>query len=206
MRAFQWLSDSFRRLSRRERVVVPAGLAVSLAVIGVTQVVLPFADHWAARERSYAASRDQWARLQALVLSEGRLRQALELERNAQRNMGDVLAMGTSPALAASGLQALLRRYAEESMLQLDRVDVAGRPKADRRGLVEIPVTLQGQGDIYGLVDFIFRVQHGERLLVIDELLVNAGATQPGTQDSAARPMAWSLRAHGLYPGQLEAP
>jgi hypothetical protein len=66
---------------------------------------------------------------------------------------------------------------------------------------------LQGQGDVYGLVDFLFRVQHGERLLVIDELLVNAGSVRPGPQDSVSvRPMAWSLRAHGLYPGPLEGP
>jgi hypothetical protein len=206
MKVFQSLSDSFQRLSRRERLVVAAGLGVTLAVLGVTQVVLPFADRWAARERAYAASREQWVRLQGLVASEARLRQALDRERNVQRSSGNLLAPGTTPALAASGLQALLRRYAEESMLQLDRVDVAGQPKADRPGLLEIPVALQGQGDIYGLVDFLFRVQHGERLLVIDELLVNAGYARPLAQDGGVRALVWSLRAHGLYPGPLERP
>jgi hypothetical protein len=206
MKVFQSLSDSFQRLSRRERLVVAAGLGVTLAVLGVTQVVLPFADRWAARERAYAASREQWVRLQGLVASEARLRQALDRERNVQRSSGNLLAPGTTPALAASGLQALLRRYAEESMLQLDRVDVAGQPKANRPGLLEIPVALQGQGDIYGLVDFLFRVQHGERLLVIDEFLVNAGYAPWAAQDSAVRPMVWSVRAHGLYPGPLEGP
>jgi hypothetical protein len=206
MKVFQSLSDSFQRLSRRERLVVPAGLAVSLAALCVTQVVLPFADRWATRERAYAASREQWMRLDGLVVSEGRLRQALNREHSVQRSSGDLLVPGTTPALAASGLQDLLRRYAEESMLQLDRVDVAGQPKADRPGLLEIPVALQGEGDIYGLVDFLFRVQHGERLLVIDELLVNAGFARPGLPDDGARTLTWSLRAHGLYPGPLEGP
>jgi hypothetical protein len=205
MKAFQSLSDSFQRLSRRERLIVPAGLAVSLAALCLTQVVLPFADRWTARERAYAENGEQWARLQGLVVSENRLRQALNKERGARRASGDLLVPGTTPALAGSGLQALLRRYAEESMLQLDRVDVAGEAKADRSGLVEIPVALQGQGDIYGLVDFLFRVQHGERLLVIDEVLVNAGYIRPGPQDSGGvRPLVWTLRAHGLYPGPLE--
>jgi hypothetical protein len=206
MKAFQSLSDSFQRLSRRERRVVLAGLAVSLAAVCLTQVVLPFADRWVARERAYAASREQWVRLQGLVVSEDRLQEALNRERNVRRASGDLLAPGTTPALAASGLQALLRGYAEESMLQLDRVDVAGQPKADRPGLLEIPVALQGQGDIYGLVDFLFRVQHGERLLVIDELLVNAGFARPLPLDGGVRTLAWSLRAHGLYPGPLEGP
>jgi hypothetical protein len=207
MKAFQSLSDSFQRLSRRERLIVPAGLAVSFAALCLTQVVLPFADRWTARERAYAEHGEQWARLQGLVVSEDRLRQALNKERGARRASGDLLVPGTTPALAGSGLQALLRRYAEESMLQLDRVDVAGEAKADRSGLVEIPVALQGQGDIYGLVDFLFRVQHGERLLVVDELLVNAGYVRPGPQDSGVvRPLVWTLRAHGLYPGPLEGP
>jgi hypothetical protein len=206
MKAFQSLSDSFQRLSRRERVMVGAGLAVSLAALCLTQVILPFADRWVARERAYAESREQWTRLQELVVSEDRLRQGLSRERSVRRASGDLLVPGTTPALAASGLQALLRRYAEESMLQLDRVDVAGQPKADRPGLLEIPVALQGQGDIYGLVDFLFRVQHGERLLVIDELLVNAGFARPLAHDGGVRTLAWSLRAHGLYPGPLEGP
>jgi hypothetical protein len=207
MKAFQSLSDSFQRLSRRERLIVPAGLAVSFVALCTTQVVLPFADRWTARERAYAENGEQWARLQSLVVSEGRLRQALNKERDARRASGDLLVPGTTPALAGSGLQALLRRYAEESMLQLDRVDVAGQAKADRSGLLEIPVSLQGQGDIYGLVDFLFRVQHGERLLVVDELVVNAGYVRPGPQDSGGvRPLVWTLRAHGLYPGPLESP
>jgi hypothetical protein len=206
MKAFQSLFDSFQRLSRRERVMVRAGLAVSLAALCLTQVVLPFAERWAARERAYAESREQWTRLKELVVSEARLRQGLSRERSVRRASGDLLVPGTTPALAASGLQALLRRYAEESMLQLDRVDVAGQPKADRPGLLEIPVALQGQGDIYGLVDFLFRVQHGERLLVIDEVLVNAGYARPLAQDGGVRALVWSLRAHGLYPGPLEGP
>jgi hypothetical protein len=207
MKVSQSLSDSFQRLSRRERLVVSAGIGVSLAALCITQVILPFADRWVARERAYAESREQWVRLEGLVVSEGRLRKTLRQERTLRRSSGDLLATGTTPALAASGLQALLRRYAEESMLQLDRVDVAGQPKADRPGLLEIPVALQGQGDIYGLVDFLFRVQHGERLLVIDELLVNAGFARPWAQDGGGeRTLAWSVRAHGLYPGPLEAP
>jgi hypothetical protein len=186
--------------------MVSAGLAVSLAALCTMEVVLPFAERWAARERAYAASRDRWVRLEALVASEGRLRQALNRERSARHASGDLLAVGATPALAGSGLQTLLRRYAEESMLQLDRVDVAGQPKADRRGLLEIPVALQGHGDIYGLVDFLFRVQHGERLLVIDELLVSTGFVRPLARESEARPLAWSLRVHGLYPAPLEGP
>lgn len=196
MRASQWLSDSYRRLSRRERILVSAGAAVSVAALCVTQVILPWGDRWSAREDAYAARRERWSRLEALVASESTLRRIVADERRADRVSGALLSTGATPALAASSLQVLLRAYAEQSSVQLDRIDVAGQPTPDRPGLLAIPITLQGQGDIYGLVAFLFRIQHGERLLVIDEIAVSAGLVQR----AGGRPLVWSLRAHGLYP------
>ncbi len=195
MRPLRSLSDSFRRLSRRERTVVSAGAAVSAAALAVSFLVLPLADRWETREAVHRASRAQWIRLQALVASEDRLRRALDQQRRAQRTSAEVLLTGATPTLAASNLQVLLQQYAEESMVELSRVDVAGEPKAARPGLLAIPVVLQGKGDVYGLVDFLDRVQHGERLLVVEELTVNARAAWMGD----AGVLTWSLRAHGLY-------
>ena len=87
--------------------------------------------------------------------------------------------------------------------MQLDRVDVAGQPRPDRPGLVAIPVQLQGQGDIYGLVDFLYRVERGEKLLVVDDLTLNAGvAWMPSAGfagDNRSQRLTWSVRLHGLY-------
>src|SRR5438034_1176747 len=88
----------------------------------------------------------------------------------------------------------------------LDRVDAAGEPRPDKPGLLAIPVQLQGRGDVYGLVDFLYRLQHGEKLLVTDELSLNAGFEPVLTAElegggGGARPqnLSWSLRLHGLY-------
>lgn len=196
MKASQWLSDSFRRLSRRERLAVSLGAAVSVAALGITQVILPWAHGWSVREAAYAARREQWSRMRALVASEGGLRRALAEEQRADRVSGALLSTGATPALAASSLQVLLRAYAEQSSIQLDRVDVAGQPTPETPGLLAIPIALQGQGDIYGLIAFLFRIQHGERLLIIDEMAVSSGLVQHG----GGRLLVWSIRAHGLYP------
>jgi Type II secretion system (T2SS), protein M subtype b len=195
MRAFRSLSDWFHALSRRERLFVWVGVVVSTAALVVTLVALPLVDRWTAREAAYAANREQWTRLQALVSSEENLRRALDEQRRARRGTMELLLTGATPALAASNLQVLLQQYAEESLVQLNRVDVAGQPKPAGPGLVAVPVVLQGQGDIYGLVDFLSRVQHGDRLLVIDEISVS-------TRSFWRRGdlLVWSLRAHGLYP------
>ena len=72
---------------------------------------------------------------------------------------------------------------------------------------------LQGQGDIYGLVDFLFRLERGDKLLALDELSLNAGfgpGFLPGFVQSfgqrirlrlvqAPQSLTWSLGLHGLY-------
>jgi hypothetical protein len=192
--------------------VVAAGAAIGLAALLGTQIVLPLLDRWSAREQTLGARLDEQARLRAVVASAPGVRAAVAAERAAGRETGSLLLAGATPALAASSLQVLLRRYAEESQIQLDRVDVAGQPKADQPGLLAIPVVLQGQGDIYGLVDLLFRLQHGERLLVTDELTVNAAYDRAGfdagESDAPSRNklLTWTVRAHALYPAPRPAP
>ncbi len=206
MRAFPSLSDSFRRLSPRERRVVLAGAIVSATALVVVLLVLPLAHRWAAREAAYAVSREQWVRLATLAASTDRLQRALNEQTLAFAADEARLVTGTTPALAASTLQGLLQRYADESAVQLDRVDVAGRPRPDKPGLLAIPVQLQAQGDIYGLVDFLYRLQRGEKLLVIDDLTLNAGygmvlgaTLWSGGGAGRSQSLTWSLRLHGLY-------
>jgi hypothetical protein len=164
---------------------------VSATALVLVLLVLPLARRWAAREAAYAASRDQFVRLETLVASTDRLRRALDEQKVAHGADEARLVTGATPALAASVLQGLLQRYADESSVQLDRVDVAGQPRPDERGLLAIPVQLQGQADIYGLVDFLYRLQYGDKLLALDELNVSAGFTGGS--------LSWSLRLHGLY-------
>lgn len=201
MTALHWLSESLRRLSARERRVVVGGALASAALLTTALVVLPLARRWAAREASYAASRAQWARLAGLADSTDRLRGARDTQGLAQRSDQARLVTGATPALAASSLQGLLQRYAEDAAVQLDRVDVAAQPRADRAGLLAIPVHLQGQTDVFGLVAFLYRLQASETLLVIDDLTVNAAVEgRDGRQT-----LMWAVRLHGLYrPAETE--
>ncbi len=206
MRALPWLSDTFRHLKPRERRVVLGGAVVSATALVVVLLVLPFGQRWTEREAAYAARREQWVRLATLAASTDRLQRALDEQQGAFAADRDRLVSGATPALSASTLQGLLQRYADESAVQLDRVDAAGEPRPDKPGLLAIPVQLQGRGDVYGLVDFLYRLQHGEKLLVTDELSLNAGFEPVLTAElegggGGARPqnLSWSLRLHGLY-------
>ena len=197
MRASRSLSGWLAGRSRRERIVLLAGGVISALALATTLVVLPAAERWTAREAELTAQRERYTRLRALVAGEAELRRTLDGRRRAQAGSMRLLLAGATPALAASQLQAQLQQYAEESFVQLNRVDVAGQPRRDDSGLLAVPVVLQGQGDIHGLVDYLYRVQHGQRLLVLDELTVNTRSSYLEEEDQS---LTWSLRAHGLYP------
>src|SRR5438309_2116498 len=205
MKALPWLSDTLRRLNPRERRVVLGGALVSATALVLVLLGLPLAHHWAVREAAYTVNREQWLRLAALAASTDRLRRAVDERKLAHATDEARLVTGATPALAASALQGLLQRYADESSVQLNRVDVASQPRPDQPGLLAIPVQLQCQGDIYGLVDFLSRLERGEKLLAVDELSLNAGYSMGYRSSSGPRlgqapqPFSWSLRLHGLY-------
>jgi Type II secretion system (T2SS), protein M len=194
MKPSHWLSDSLRRISARERRFILAGALAATTLVVLAVVVVPFVRRWTGRETTYAANREQWARLSGVAGGVELLRRARD-ERLSRSSDVARLVTGATPALAASGLQSLLQRYADETAVQLDRVDVAAQPRTDRGGLLAIPAQLQGQSDIWGLAGFLYSAHAGTVLLVIDELSVNAGTD--GHQ--AGETLIWTLRLHGLY-------
>ncbi len=121
----------------------------------------------------------------------------------AKRNQrGRRLLTGSTPVLAASVLQTLLRSYAEQSMVTIQRIDIARDFEPGEDGLTPIGLQLSARGDIYGLVDLLYLVQHGEKLLVVDDLRVNATAAR---RRSAPALIGWTIYLHGFYVPEEEA-
>jgi type II secretion system (T2SS) protein M len=196
MSRFQSLSAWFRRLSARERRVVAAGALVSSLALLAVWAVLPFAHRWQQREAAIAAQETRLMQLRMRVEGESAARRSLTSRQNARASVRRQLLTGSTPALAASNLQALLQAYADSSRINLDRVDPVADPgAATDQGLPAIPVRLSGQGDIYGLTGLLNRLQYGEKLLVIDELSVNAGGIAGYKPDL----LVFSVRLHGTY-------
>jgi hypothetical protein len=196
MSRFQSLSAWFRRLSRRERLFIVVGASVAALALLSVWVLLPFARRWQDREATIAAKETQLLQLRSLVDNQTRTKATLASRQRARGKLRSRLLTGSTPALAASSLQALLQRYADESRVSLERVDVAAEPgAADDHGLPVIPVRLSAQGDIYGLAGLLGRLQYGEKLLVTDELIVNASGGAGYRPDL----LVFSVRLHGAY-------
>jgi hypothetical protein len=176
--------------------VIATGALVSLLALSVVYGVLPFSRRWSARESAITAKAEQLARLEALVDNEVVLRETTERLENDRERRAQRLLAGSTEALAASSLQTLVRGYAEQSRITLDRVDVAREFQADSAGLIPVPADLVVHGDVYGLVDFLFYLQNGEKLLVIDGLSVSA--TQRRRQ-TGPEMLSWTVSLHGFY-------
>jgi len=195
MRIFHWLSEWFARLELRERRVVAGGAIACAVLLLAVYVIVPFAKRWSDREAAITAKAEQLARLQSLVDSEAALQQVVdELEQSRSRR-GRRLLVGTTPALAASTLQTLVRSYADQSRVTLQRVNLSGQDEPEESGLTPVGLQVTVLGDLYGLVDFLYFLQNGEKLLVIDELQVTANPRRGVAQQL----MSWTLRLHGYY-------
>lgn len=191
-----WLSATLSRLSKRERLTVAGGGTVSIVAVLAVFVVLPGARQWLDREAEIELRAEQVARLQALIDREEAIRRRVGSLEEARATAGRRLLEGETAAVAASNLQVLLNRYASESRLVLDRVDAVTRRQGGD-GIVEIPARIAVRGDVFGLVDLLFYLQHGEKLLVIDDLRVdNARGAVTGDQL-----LSMSVSLHGYHRG-----
>jgi type II secretory pathway component PulM len=192
----QSLSAWYRRLSARERRSVAAGALVSVVALLAAWVILPFTRRWHDREATIAAEQTRLGQLRDLVSSETTLKQRVDSLQHARQRLRGRFLTGSTPALAASNLQALLQSYADSSRVSLERVDPVADPgTATANGLPSIPVRLSGQGDIYGVTALLGRLQGGEKLLAVDELsfnVVNGGTVK-------ADLVVFSVRLHGVY-------
>jgi hypothetical protein len=197
MSRFPLLSAWYRRLSARERRVVALGAVLSGIALLAVWGVLPFVRRWQDREAAIHAEQTRVLQLRTLVEGESSLRQMLVSRQQARGALRRRLFTGSTPALGASSLQALLQAYADTSRVSLDRVDPVADPgTTGDHGLPAIPVRLSGQADLYGLTGLLNRIQRGEKLLVVDELSVNVVSA-----DAFNRPdlLVFSVRLHGAY-------
>lgn len=194
MKISHWLSGFYRRLSRRERTVVAGGAVISAAALLWTYVAAPAAVRWRAREDAITARSERVVRLRGLIALDSVVDTRLVALRVAAERARSQLLEGETPTLAASNLQLLLGRYAEQSRVTLERVDVASA-LGPGDTLTAVPASITARGELQALVDLLFYVQHGQRLLVIDDLRVSGNAAGGALHAD----VTWSVALHGFY-------
>jgi type II secretory pathway component PulM len=161
-----------RSLEPRERRTIAAG-AILVAIVAVVVLgVLPFVRAWSEREALITATRERLARIESIAGREAQLiaqSQAMDQRLDAG---GMRLVRARTVPLAASALQSMVREYARSSMVTVTRLDAAGAPLAVGGGALALPATISAQGDIYGIADFLRRLQYGQWLVELTDLAI----------------------------------
>lgn len=164
----------------RERRTIAIGGAVLVIAVLLSSVVLPTVTRWRDREALIGALRHQRAQLVTLGAQRASLEAAAAARAASAERLPVRLVRGRTSALAASALQSLLQDYATASRVSVTRLDVASVDDSAGATTVAIPATVTAVSDVYGLAEFLARVEHGNRLLEVTELSVSPNSALRG--------------------------
>ncbi len=159
-------------LEPRERRTIAIGATVVVLAAVVVLAVLPLARRWSERESLIAATRQRLARIESIAGREAELAdrtRAMEARLDAT---GMRLVRARTVALAAATLQSMVREYARSSVVSVTRLDAAGAPLTVGGTTLALPATISAQGDIYGIADFLRRLQYGPWLVELTDLTI----------------------------------
>lgn len=160
-----------RRLEPREQRTIAIGTTVVAMAALVMLVLVPFGRRWTEREALIAVTRNHLARVQSITGHEMELAESTRAVEARLDVGGTRLVRARSFPLAASAVQSMVRDYASASDVTVTRLDAAGQPIASSSS-VAIPATIAAQGDIYGIADFLRRLQNGPWLLDITDFSI----------------------------------
>ncbi len=165
-------------LSRRERTIIGAGLAVA-AVVGLWAIVIEpilaanrsAAEMVPAREQVLLKRRDLITRKAAITAE-------LEAANARVATLSARLLTAATPAVAASELQKIVKDLAAQAKTEVRSERIL--PTAERGDLVEIPVEIAVSGEIRQLVDLLARLESAPKLLTLQDLRVRVvNVSQP---------------------------
>ncbi|MEP7380764.1 MAG: GspMb/PilO family protein [Gemmatimonadota bacterium] len=165
--------------ARERRTIALGGAVLGMALLLAT-VVVPALGRWRDREAMIDALRRERGQLISLGSHAEALQAVARARSAAVESLPVRLIHGRTAALAASSLQSVLQAYASASRVSVTRLDVASAADATTDGPPSIPATLSAVSDVYGLADFLSRVEHGSRLLEVTELSVSANSALRG--------------------------
>lgn len=163
----------------REKRTIAVGAAVVALTALVTLVAIPFATRWNLRERAILAARERVARLEGLARQVPLLRQRADSIDESLEAGGVRMFRARSAPLAAAEVQAFVQEAARQSRVIVSRLDVAGAASGDTASATALPASISASGDIYGVADYLRRLQFGERLISIDELTIMPNPASP---------------------------
>lgn len=160
-----------RVLEPRERRTIAIGATVVAVTAVAVLVIMPLGRRWSEREALIGATRAHLARVESIIGREAELAEATRALEARLDAGGMRLVRAPSLPLAASAVQSMVRDYARATAVTVTRLDATGAPISGDGGIA-VPVTIAAQGDIYGMADFLRRLQNGPWVLELTDFTI----------------------------------
>jgi len=118
------------------------------------------------------------AKYRRTIAMEELYRKALQQRKEQGIDVSGRLISGNTPALAAAELSSLIRKFAEDTNVHINRENV--NPTKETGSHQKISLQLSISSDVIGLRDFLYKIQSDEKLLDVESLTVNSRVTRRG--------------------------
>lgn len=165
-------------LSRRERTIILAAVAIAVVVGGWLLIVEPIRERNAITAELVPVREELLARRRELVARKAAV--AAELQAMDQRieKLSARFLTAAAPAVAASELQNIAKEMTSAAKTETRSERIL--PTVERGELLEIPVEIAVSGEIRHLVDLLNRVETAPKLLRVQDLKIRVmNITQP---------------------------
>ncbi len=157
-------------LSRRERVVIALGVAITIVVGLWVGVVQPIRDRNRTAEELVPVREQILARRHELVTRKATIAAELEATRARLDALSARFLPAATPAVAASELQKLVKEMAAQAATEVRSERIL--TPVERGDMLEIPLEITVAGEIGQLVDLLSRLDRAPKLLAVQDLRV----------------------------------
>jgi Tfp pilus assembly protein PilO len=165
-------------LSRRERLIIMAAVAIAVVVGGWLFVVEPIRERNALNAELVPVREEVLARRRDLVARKASVAADVQAVDQRIEKLSARFLTAAAPAVAASELQNLAKSMAAAAKMETRSERIL--PVVERGELVEIPIEIAVSGEIRELVDLLNRIDTAPKLIRVQDLKIRVmNITQP---------------------------
>jgi type II secretory pathway component PulM len=168
VKALSRIWRSFLQLSGREQALILVALAIIVGYIGYSYGVEPLLEHYDQLQEELATQRQLLQKKESILARRASYEQKAAQARVLRSFVERSLLPGENPDLASAKLQALLKEFARESGIELDRISPS--PPHSVENYTEISISLPFQCYISELRDFLYMIETAEKFLFVPRL------------------------------------
>ncbi|MBN2053729.1 type II secretion system protein M [bacterium] len=174
------LAQMFARFSPRERRLIIAALVIIVVYVVYVYIAEPLMAKYDDMVQSKQTQLEILEKYQAILAKEAAYSRKKAESEAMKRQINAGLLTGKSPEIATANLQSLVKDFARELDISLERITISPAKPLD--GYTEVGIKLPFTCRISELGDFIYRIESADRLLFIPALDIRvANPREPDT-------------------------